>query len=267
MSSRRMKTLVIFMLITANVFLAAIYLTRVVSDRAETDRANREISEIAGRFGVKISPDAIPDAAPDMLSFEIRRRTELEREIVHAFFQEFVTEDRGGGIYFYESQSGYMEFRSGGYIDVFFRNQAASQTDIKGLEHLLQSFGISLKDVQLSENGSRYTVLRIQDGSPVFNNSLDIDFNENGFYKVSGRWSFGEIVPVNVGDIKDPATLILRFAEMSAAESIGEITGINVGYASFSTSPDKTIFIPVWQISTSDGIRYLNMQNSAAEQV
>lgn len=127
------------------------------------------------------------------------------------------------------------------------------------VEKISQKLGIDTSDsiITSAEEDKTviYTVTKMLDGKPVYDNLFKIVIYDGYLKTLDGVW-FGEIQSDGTTTTKNINNALVSFANMPDVPKSAVITSINTGYRPADISKQSTKVIPVCQITLDDGTVY-----------
>ena len=266
MEWKKVKTILIYVLLGVNIFLAANFLSLGFEKKAAGGKALLSVVSILSENGISVSPDMIPKEK-HMVAYEGVRDDNTEAAAALSFTGSSQPERPGGGIVNYASQTGTAVFRTGGVFSAQILNSKMPESAGKaweGLSTVLKNAGFDLSDISHVEKAENnlYSVECVQRISSfeVFNGRIKAEFSGDNTLALYGKWApFSKLSPMP-DSMKETADLLLslRGCLSGVGISSGVVTSITDGYLITAPTTQKIRLSPVWEIRISGEIFYLD---------
>lgn len=253
----RVKTILIVLLLAANLALLGVYAYSRSRDRQVTDYAVSALVDVLGEMGVTIDKKTVPPDMSRLYVYDVPRDEQLENQIAQKLIGECRTENPGGGIYQYSSDAGRVSFRSAGVLQAVFGvplSDEEKQTSAQFLAGTLLQTGLGDAIIREDTPAQLHAVQTLS-GLEIFNCSLTALFDDAGnLTSLSGRWVTGQPAVSDVSQPKSAAFALIRLTQsrIDALDPIREVTGMQEGYIAVTAAPGIMRFVPVWKV-TADG--------------
>lgn len=258
MDRYRLKNCIILILVLMNLFLLASLLSRAGSLHTTQRTVAEQQAALLSADGISLDPELITDQLPPA-GRTMARSDEQERQAATALLgNQLSHSDQGGGIFTYSSNRGAAMFRSTGAFD------AAGTLASNGpafCRSFCEDFGYEEPVFQLSESSSgTATVMRIQDGSPVYNCTVTFSITNGILTGISGT-----LLPEEYTESVSAIQPLSASAALTAFQKlrrenqavVSEITDIFPCFELQSTSASMTL-VPAWCIVTDTANYYVN---------
>lgn len=240
------KSMLILILLAANIFLGVSIYTQVVEIKHAERQMVIDSCSILNVRGIEIEEDTIFDLAATWTGYIIRRDFGAEKRLASAILGQNNDEDYlGGGIYTYVAGDAYITFRSGGHIEV----STAGETNLAS--HLNSAIAIPQMSIETEDGGYQ---LMLSD-TPILNAVLNDD---NGI--ISGNWIVGGEVATEQSTISRSA-LVLALGDIIGSGTDEVVQQIDCVYIMSTTQNGELSVIPAWEVTLSGGVIYVNCLN------
>lgn len=261
MSTSRVKTLVIVVLVIINAFFLTFIVWGRVSSSIEHRETLEEISGILERNGITVKADDIHDS-PLLSEAEIVRDTGREQAIASALLGDVSQPDSGGGsISKFESPTGSAVFSGTGEftIDLTGGEYTASGDTVNEAKKLLGLMDMQYTDIQTTQRDGSEDVSATftYNGSSIFDCRIDLIFENGTLTQVNGKYPTGiENSPGGAVQNTAPTAVMAFLSDVKSGNvACSSISDIRSGYdTQFEVFSGK--LIPVWQIATDTGTYY-----------
>lgn len=269
MAWSKVKTIIILILLTLNLFLLGLVGYIQLHSARYQAAALREAAAVLERSSIQVDPGILPAEMP-LRTVTMTRDTEREAALAAALLgTDTEIRSTAGGLHIYEAAAGNASFRSSGEFSVTFTQPRSLPSGASPLEQVRGILdGLGLEIWQAEEQGSTVAVVQSLDGTPVFPSAstgqsagASFSFNEAGrLSMVSGRLALGRTAedPAGQEALTVPTVLIAFFNFIldsgDACHAIYEVLPV---YRASSMS-DPVSLIPAWRISTDTGDYFLD---------
>lgn len=228
------KTILIMLMLAANIFLGANIVIQLNENRrGEAEMVNSAWSIISGQ-GVSVDKELLLDMPDSMSGYVFSRNPADEKAAAKGLLGECREVQPGGGIYSYTSEKGELIFRSGGYIELYW-NDEGSQPDLEGFLSAAAETGLQARD----EDG-RW--LLYMDETPV-DGALFLAEGDGDF---SGNWIFGDLGGAEVQTLSRSA-MILALGQAVRSQQSPVISSLDAAYVMTAMQNGEIRLTPVWR--------------------
>jgi len=262
MKMSQLKTLIIVVLVIANLFLLSLVVPAQVMRARQRTEVKQSIASLLEKSGISIDEKSIPDDF-DIAPLDILRNTKAQQIAARALLGECEAEDMGGGITRYSSSSGSAIFRTGGEFAVTLETKS-DFTSPKHASKLFRAMGItvdksSIKTVNAEDKVTVYTYQSLE-GAVMFDCPVTATFGAEGLESVEGRWitQTQRSSALKTGPCGS-ASAMTAFLDAVKREGIicASVEELTQGYIISQTSSSSSL-IPAWRIKTDTGIYMFN---------
>lgn len=257
MKTSNLKTLLILILLAANILLEAQIIPRRVAEKREYDGIRQSLCSLCEADGVQLDRKTLP-VDEELCGMDAHRSLEKEMAAAEALLGGVTAANMGGGIYSYTGTKGEGVFRSGGEFSFTVSNTGY---ELKDTGKLLDAMGFvySEKSMKTVKDGdlTLVTAQQLADGAPVYGCTVTVAFGVDGLASVSGRWITESVPRSDEGmDLATAVTTFLRLRKnggivCSRIESIDACRGV-------SREAGSTSLDPGWLIVTDTGEYWLD---------
>ena len=259
MPTGRLKSMVLVLLLAANLVLAGLLLYRMQqSARFQQDTLHQAIALLEEQGGLRM-PASLPDAMP-LSPFTATRSVADDLRFMESFLGSCTAEDQGGGLVRYSSAAGDGHLRRSSAFDLLFHQSVRRENEqpVELAARLLAAAGIEAQMLSAAPaNDEPLVYQQLVGGTPVLDYTIVFTFQQGELTAVSGHY----IPPVRqtqtfAEEPLDMATLLTRFyAGLRRGSYLcRELSAVSVAYQSDSTGQ----FLPLWTLRTDTGIFYLD---------
>lgn len=253
MDRSKVKTLLILLLLAADLFLSGLWVSRELRDYARRRTMEAELTRVLAEAGLTLSAP-LPDTAAAEL--EARRNPASERAAAEALLGPCEAEDPGGGITNYTGPMGRAQFRKLGEFDITLTEPRAlsdPETDIKALAREMGLW--SGEDARLERDADGYAYEVREHALPVWENRVSFKLDRNGALEaIKGtRLLGGEYTPGAAGSRSAGwALLSLAWALLEEGAPPSELLSMELGYRPSTLASETVRLTPYWYVRLTD---------------
>lgn len=262
MEWRRLKNIIILILLLLNGFLLVLVGARrgeaIRYDRAALDRT---VEVLAGR-GIQVDPDTLAPAG-SLLPLTVERDLDAEQKLAQALLgSEARADNRGGGLYLYQSDLGELSLRAGGEFSAELAENPRWSAD-QPRDHaaaLMQSMGVDAAWIGTDAQGGG-TVVRFRqlwDGIPVFSCEVRLVYEGGLLRAIQGTLLTGGQAGEEPGEILTLPTALMRFLDgvTAAGDVCSSIRSMEAGYRIAAQPLSGGVRLTAVWLVTSDTASY-----------
>ena len=269
MDNRVLERIVIVILLLLNLALAAV----VLSDRAETRRSNREITEYVLRVlqdnNIRAAEGAVRvQEAPKRVT--LARNDQRESEIARQLLGSAEPQELGGKIMFYRTDKGQAVFRGSGDVETLYTSSAVPirGSAVKTTLRLLRQAGIDAALTgPVAEESPMVEVYCLWNDYPVYNAVLQFDYSGDSLYMITGNRVFDSMTGEEGTGLMNSTSALLRFVELVKQDGLicSRLDAVQPGYLQTVVVSGESTLSPVWRIETDIGVFLINAENGVME--
>lgn len=261
MAWSKIKTIIILILLGANLGLLAFTVSREVRGQQLLSRAREEAVLFLQEQGIRVEEDQIPQTMtllPMQVSRDVEREAALAAELLEG---EVSVDARGAGVYRYYNIHGSVQFHSNGDFSAQFAPGAFPLDGERMEEHgarILRQLAFEGQATQRVEGDGLETVVfrEYWEGIPLLNCQASLNYADGCLESITGgRRLTGYPVQSDGGEPITVATALMRFYNgmSEPGDVFTRISSITEGYIVTSTISDPMPLTPVWHIITDVG--------------
>lgn len=278
MEGTKIKNIVIIILLLLNGFLLVPVGGRRAQDANSRDAALSSAVEILRDSGIVLEDAVVPREA-DLPALRAVRDLALEQEQAVRLLGDGVTaQARGGEVYRYESELGWLQFHSTGEFLAEFEPGAfaVGEEDVaRHAAHLLSQLAFDGRVSQKLEFGGAehsdwsITFVQMLDGALVLDCQVTLHYLNGSLVSLGGRRVPGQ--PVSTGETSavSVATALMRL--YNGLNELGDVYNriqtIEPAYRLNVSLSDPVRLIPVWYVKTDTGEYSMELQNGRVSRV
>ncbi|MBR4098929.1 MAG: hypothetical protein IKK44_02945 [Clostridium sp.] len=258
----KVKNIILVILAVTNVVLLSFVIHREIRDRSQQQQARADAILFLAGNGVSVDDSVIPQSI-DLPMGQANRDLDEEWRLAAALLgEDVIVQSRGGEVYRYYSDVGWVQFHSDGAFQGEFAEGSFLLGDKDMAEHAaacLTRLGFTGQVMDsLSQGNDRGTVTlrQLWGTSPVFNLQATVEYEAGSLVRIAaGRRLFGQPVELSGSQQISVATALVRF--MTGLDQMGDvcsrIDSIIPGYVSVASLTGTMTLTPVWYINTDTG--------------
>ena len=272
MEGTKIKNIIIIILLLLNGFLLVPVGGRRVQNARSQDAALNGAVEILRDSGIVLEEDAVPREA-DLPVLRASRDLLLEQEQVARLLGDGVTaQARGGEVYRYESELGWLQFHSTGEFLAEFEPEAfpvGEEDVVRHAARLLSQLTFDGRVSQKLEVGgaehSDWSITFVQtlDGALVLDRQVTLHYLNGSLVSLSGRRVPGQPVLTGERSAVSAATALMRL--YNGLNELGDVYNriqtIEPAYRLSVSLSDPVRLIPAWYVKTDTGEYSMELQS------
>ena len=251
MEWKRVKTYMILLLLVVNLILAAGIYSRTRENNNSEKQGVLAAAQILSEKQISVDSQVFLKLPKTSKVYVFSRDTQTEEKIASMMLGEYQKTQPGGGVESYVSDSGTLNFRSGGFFDLTLKlkQEKMGKTDSDTLYSLLSKSGVNMRDAVVYAEEDEVIFTMGWEGRRAQNSRI-VGKIKDGVVSLSGRWIFSkewseESCKVSRGE------MILAIGQVIKAPAA--ITQISAMYYLDSSKTGDIQLVPVWQIYTDSG--------------
>lgn len=267
----KIKNIIIMILLVLNAMLLFIVVEREVQDRRSQQTARNNAIAIIRNSGVLLEDETVPRSM-ELAVKHFVRDVEQERALAGDLLGQNVTvEVRGGDVYRYYNETGWIQFHSAGEFLAEFASGIFPLENRAVAEHasdVLGRMGFSGQLVENSvENGNGTVTFRqTLDGSPILNCQATLRYRDGQLAGIEdGRRLTGVPVEDNGRPTISVATALMRLFNglRELGDIYNEIDSIIPAYSVSAELSGPADLKPVWYVKTDTGTYQLDTSDGS----
>ena len=260
METKKLERIIILILLLLNAVLLALLLR----GRLEETAARRERLEMITAL---LEDNGItPDRELDLLQegtreYTVVRDLEREEQRMQGFLGVHTSEDLGGGIWFYRSDSGQIVMRGTGELNILPTGESGSRSRSREdqARQLMRKGGLELwAPASAASDPDELLLCCCWEGCPVFNAVMEFSFSDTRMDLVTGTVVFNREAEGSVRQGMDAVSLLVRFVDTVKRDGIlcSRLTELTPGYFMNVGRNGESTLTPVWRLVTDVGEFY-----------
>ena len=268
MDTKKLERIIIIILALLNVFLLVVVLSGKRQERISRRDTTEMLMALLGERGVTVGPDVdLLQNCPAQCT--VARDLDLEQRRIQSLLGNHSSEDLGGSIWFYASESGQIRMRGTGEIDILLTGAGAlrGRSPEKVAETLFSGAEVAL--VKTGETMNSLTFCCSWDGFPVYNAALNVDYTREHISMISGTIVFNVETETDTEAGMDSVSAMVRFMDLMRDEEIScsRLDSLAPGYYLSVTISGESTLTPVWRFATDVRDYYINAVSGRIENI
>ena len=253
----KIKNIVLLMLLAVNLFLLVLVADQERKSAAYLEEARTGAVEILEKANIHMDLENLPPES-DFHTMAVERDRTMEDAMAKALLGETGKSGDLGPVT-YTGAQGEGQFLSDGKFSFTFSGDGLTAGKESPAEHgqkLLEKAGDTCQVLETREQDNRTAVVTVQqlwEGTPVFNSTADLTYENGSLRSIRGQRLMGAPEPEAGAEPLDVATILLRF--LSGVQDGGyvcsEIVDMTAGYEVTLSSTGSANLEPVWLITTN----------------
>ncbi len=271
MEGTKIKNIIIIVLLLLNGFLLVLVGGRWAQDTQSHDMARESAIQIIRDSGITLEDQTVPREI-SLPGLQAQRDLDREHAVAAKLLGAAITvEARGGDIYRYQSERGWLQFHSTGEFLAEFEPGAVAAGEEDEVRHgtrLLAELGF---EAQVLERGDKsITFCQMVNGAPVLGCQATLNYQEGSLVSIAagrripGRPDFGE-----KGSAVSVATALMRL--YNGLNELGDIynriDSIEPAYTLSVNLSGPAQLTPVWYVRTDTGAYQMDPRTGQVSRV
>ncbi len=273
MEWRKVKSIIILLLLLVNGFLLALMLARKSeADSYDRTALTQAVEALAGR-GIAVEQSDLA-GAEELLPIDVERDAAGEEKLAAALLGKAVAGDnRGGGLYLYESAAGEMTIRAGGDLSAVLNDDPRWHTGdpASHAAALIRSLGAEarLTASEGAADGADITFVQTWEGTPVFSCAVTFTYRDGRLQTVNGALLTSGSTAKESGAVLTLPTALMRFLDgiQEQGDVCSAIRSMEPGYRAGQSASGVTRLTPCWLVTTNTADYYLDALTGALERI
>ncbi|MPM30997.1 hypothetical protein SDC9_77550 [bioreactor metagenome] len=261
----KIKNIILLMLVTVNIFLLVLMVSRQVRSDRYTEDARQSAIEVLKQNGISADKDQIP-WEKSLPPLTMSRDTEQEKSAAAALLGE-CTQSWQGGVYRYSGEKGTVQFSRSGEFSGTFSADAYPLNGTPMEDYALRCLSLigfqgEVIGMVCQDDSVSVSVRQLYEGVPVFSCVATLVYENDCLISISdGSRRLTGTPKTAVGTQSlSMVTVLLRFLE--GTNELGDVCtsleSITAGYTFTSGLADPITLTPTWHVSTDIGEYYLD---------
>lgn len=257
MEWKKVKTLLICVIVCANLFLAGNIWIQAAQNRGERriafENSLDTLEQTVGEFDREIFNHVEKRASTIYLKREESLEAKLAQELIASDSEGSV----GGGIRVFTSANGKATFRNGGALNITWQEEISLPIG-DWFEKKLASAGLDLREAEI-EQAEDGVLIRQKNGGRIVENATLLCTYKNGICEIRGTWVQGKALEQVA--CKTGYEMILQLNDYFEQNNIEKMADkIEIVYFVDGKEDSEIVLTPAWKISTGEKTFYLNCE-------
>lgn len=259
MEWKKVKTILIYVLLCTNIFLAGNIVWQIVQDRGAQAKAFNLALDMLSQTVPQLDENAF-ERVKDRTSIAVSPRSnEKEKSIAQSLIKTNTLGVAGGGIHFFASDTGKATFRSGGMMEIIWDEEARGDKT-QFFEKKLKEAGLDVSaSNSYDQNGEVTFYQTAYDGNPIENAALVCTYSD-GACTVSGRWIAGAQTEQSRGKTSHEMLLVLN-GYLNENNIKQQLQSVEIVYFADGVDEQEITLTPAWHVIMLNTDFYLNCDN------
>ncbi len=261
----KIKNIILLMLVTVNIFLLVLMISRQVKSDRYTEVARQSAIDVLKQNGILADKAQIP-WEKSLSPLTMSRDTEQEKKAADALLGACAQSGQGG-VYRYTGEKGTVQFSRSGEFSAVFSADAYPLNGAKAEDHALKFLSLvgfqgEVTGVVRQGDSISVSVRQLFEGVPVFSCVATLVYDRDCLVSISdgSRRLTGTPAKAEGTQPLSMVTVLMRFLE--GTNELGDVCtsleSITAGYSFTSGLADPITLTPTWHITTDIGKYYLN---------
>lgn len=266
----KLKNIILVILIITNAALLVLVAGPVIQGSRVASRAREDAILLLQSRGVQVEERVVPEtiALPPRT---VERDLSVEERAAAALLDGPVTaEARGGEVYRYYNENGFLQFHSDGSLSAQLEPGRFSlgENRAAGCTSLMEKLGV--RGTVVEEAGEELVFRQEWEGWPLFTQQVTLVCRDGCLSAISsGRQLVGRPKEDFSRTTLSVATALIDF--LNGVNALGDvcsrIDAIEPGYVATSALSGPTALTPVWRVTTDTGAYQLDAVTGAVSRV
>ena len=252
----KLKNIILFILVVANLALLALVAGPAIRSRRGERQAREDAIRLRQSRGVQVEDSDIPERVT-LLPRTVERDLTVEERAAAALLDgPVIAEARGGEVYRYFNENGYIQFHSDGALSArlepgrFFLGEDVAA----GCTAIMEKLGVS--GTVVGETETEVLFRQTWEGRPLFTQQVTLVCEDGCLTAIAnGRQLVGRPQEDAGRKTVSVATALIDF--LNGVNALGDvcsrIDAIEPGYVAAVSLSGPTTLTPVWRVITDTG--------------
>lgn len=266
----KLKNIILVILVITNAALLALVAGPAIQSSRVDSRAREDAIRLLQGRGVQVEESAVPETIA-LLPRVVERDLSVEERAAAALLDGPVTaEARGGEVYRYYNENGFLQFHSDGTLSAQLEpgRFPLGENPAAGCAALMEKLGVR---GTVAEEAEETLVFRQEwEGWPLFTQQVTLVCQDGCLSAIAGgRQLVGRPQEDASRTTLTVATALIDF--LNGVNALGDvcsrIDAIEPGYVAASSLSGPTVLTPVWRVTTDAGAYQLDTVTGAVSRV
>lgn len=255
----KLKNIILLILVLTNLFLLGLVVSQSLQNKRQDSQTREHTILFLSERGVEVKEETIPDSI-DLLPQAAERDLEKEEQTAAALLKgEVEKEARGGEIYRYSNQQGWIQFHGDGFFSAQLEPGVypAEQKE-DGCAAVLEALGVEGTLLEETEEGLIFQ--ETWNGVPLFGQQVSVFCAEGSVSTISGQCLTGELKADYTRKTITLSTALVRF--LNGVSTLGDVCNridrVEEGYLCTASLTGTMTLTPAWQVTTDTGTYQLD---------
>lgn len=257
----KLKNIILLILLVTNLALLALVAGPTIQSRHVDSRAREEAIAFLHSRGVQVEASAVPE---DMTLSPLVVERDLageERAACALLGTPVVAEARGGEVYRYFNDKGYVQFHSDGTLSAQLKPERFPLGEDREADCLALLEKMGIKGTILARSGDELIFRQTWTDRPLFTQQVTLVCRDGGLSAITaGRLLAGRPQEDPTRHTVSVSTALIDFLNGVSAlgDVCNQVDGIEQGYITAAALSGPTSLTPVWRVTTDTGAYQLD---------
>lgn len=266
----KLKNIILFILVVANLALLALVAGPAIQSRRVVSQAREDAIGLLRSRGVQVEESTVPENVA-LLPRTVERDLTVEERAAGALLNGPVTaEAKGGEVYRYFNENGYIQFHSDSTLSAQLKEGQfpLGEDAAAGCAAVMEKLGVRGEIIEEAEG--ELVFRQTWEGRPLFTQQVTL-VCQNGCLTAitNGRQLVGRPQEDTSRKTVSAATALIDF--LNGVNALGDvcsrIDAIEPGYVAIASLSGPTSLTPVWRVTTDTGAYQLDAVTGAVTRV
>lgn len=274
MEWRKVKNIIILLLLLVNGFLLfLVWARKSEADSYDRKALTQAVEALSGQ-GIQVEQSAL-SGAEGLSPVSVERDVPREEKLAAALLGEAAAGDnRGGGLYLYQTDAGSLSIRPGGELSAQLEDDYRwyAGDHAAHAAALLKKMGVEAEQkaiLPLEDGGTGVVFVQTREGTPLFSCTVTFTYREGRLRTVEGVLLVSGNSTQESGTVLALPTALMRFLDgvRARGDVCSALRSMTAGYRSSQAASGVTRLTPCWHIATNTAEYYLDAATGALERI
>lgn len=255
----KLKNIILLILVLTNLFLLGLVVSQSLQNKRQDSQTREHTVLFLSERGVQVEEENIPQSI-DLLPQTAERDLDQEQQTAAALLKgEVDRESRGGEIYRYSNDQGWVQFHGDGSFSAHLEPGVyPAEEKEAGCAAVLEALGF--EGTLLEETGESLVFQETWNGAPLFGQKVSVSCSGGSVSAISGQRLTGEPNEDQSRSTITVSTALVRF--LNGVSTLGDVCNridrVEEGYLCTASMTGSMTLTPAWQITTDTGTYQLD---------
>lgn len=255
----KLKNVILLILVLTNLFLLGLVVSQSLQNRRQDSQTREHTILFLSERGVEVDEENIPQSI-DLLPQTAERDLEKEQQTAAVLLKgEVEQKARGGEIYRYSNQQGWVQFHGDGSFSAQLEPGVyPAEEKEEGCIAALEAVGFEGTLLEETEEGLIFQ--ETWNGVALFGQQVSVFCAEGSVSTISGQRLMGEPKEDQTRKTITVSTALVRF--LNGVSTLGDVCNridrVEEGYLCTASLTGAMTLTPAWQVTTDTGTYQLD---------